>query len=139
MPLLAVCAVAVLLLFAWAAVEIDHVIHAYPAQFWFGVVSFLIFAFAFTAARFRVSAARVPLRPAPPPLPPALRAVPVLTAIASPEDPDAALCEGPGCRQKVDGDPWTARADGEEEHVFCSEACARKWQQARLRSGTRQS
>ena len=130
MPL-AVGVVIAAMLLAAMGVGIDHVLHAYPAQFWFGVASFLILVFALAAARFRKANERVPLRPAaltPPPLPPAVKAAPVRLAVASPEDGDADDCEGPGCSSKVDDDPWTASVEGDEtDHLFCSERCAQKW------------
>lgn len=119
------------LVLAWGGLEADHFMHAYPGQSLAAVASVLILAFALAAARFRVANTRVPLwqeaRPAPPPA--AIRAAPVLVAIAGPHDEEAAPCEGPGCRNKVTGDPWTARVAGEEqEHAFCSEGCAAAWQ-----------
>ena len=139
MPLVGLAAALVLL--AWGGIELDHVIRAYPLQFWFGVASFLILCLAFAAAKFRRANEQVPLRPAlqaVPPPPPAIKAAPVLTAIASAQDPDAAPCEGPGCARRVSEEPWTAQVDGEEEeHVFCSEACARKWDLARRRPAGR--
>lgn len=140
MPLLAIGVIAVVLLLTWGGMEIGHVMHTWPLQFWFGVVSFLILAFAITAAQFRRAGERVPLRPRLPPLPPAiqavpvkaeLRAAPVLKAVASPEAEEARACEGPGCLNKVDDDPWTARVPGGAEHVFCSESCASGWHAAR--------
>jgi hypothetical protein len=139
MPL-AIGVIAALMLLAWGGVELDHVIHAYPGQFWMGVFAFLVVTFALAAAKFRKANERVPLRPAAPPLPPAiqakpeqpaLNAAPVLRAVAAPGAEDAAGCEGPSCDSKVNDDPWIARVHGEErEHVFCSEACIREWQQA---------
>lgn len=137
MPL-AIGVIAAVLLLAWGGVEVNHVVHAYPVQFWLSAACVLIVAFALAAARFRISNERVPLRPAPRALPPAVRVVPelkaapVLRAIASTEAPDAQDCEGPGCPHKVDDDPWTWKAPGEEEsHVFCSEACGHSWHDAR--------
>lgn len=126
MPL-AIGVIAALLLLAWGGMELDHVIHAYPGQFLAGVISFLIIAFALAAAKFRLAAQRVPLRPAVPPLPPAIKAAPVLTAIASPGAEDARECEGPGCRNKVDDDPWKGGVPGDARHEFCSERCTRAW------------
>jgi hypothetical protein len=131
---LAVGVIAVLLLLAWGGMEVNHVIHAYPVQFWLGVTSVLVIAFAFAAAKFRLANQRVPLRPAPPALPPAVRvtpelkAAPVLRAIASTEEPGARPCEGPLCTNKVDDDPWTARVEEDgDDHVFCSRSCAQRW------------
>jgi hypothetical protein len=148
MPL-AIGIIAALMLLAWGGVELDHVIHAYPGQFLMGVFAFLVVAFALAAARFRKAGERVPLRPAVPSLPPAiqakpeqsvLNAAPVLRAVAAPEAEDAAGCEGPSCTERVNDDPWTARVHGEgREHVFCSEACVREWQQANRPWEARQS
>jgi hypothetical protein len=142
MPLLlAAAAVAALLVLAWAGVELNHVIHAYPGQFWMGAVAVLVIVFGLAAARFRVANTRVPLRPpapALPPLPKAIAAVPELTAVASPHDEEAAACEGPACGHKVSDAPWTARVHGEEgEHAFCSRRCAEAWHDLRRPRVTR--
>lgn len=133
MPFVAAGIVLAALLLAWAGVELDHVIHAYPAQFWFGAAAVLIVAFSMAAARFRVAGQRVPLRPAAPALPPlpkAIQAAPVLTAVASGVAAEEAQpCEGPGCAHKVDSDPYLAHMPWETfEHRFCSEPCVRGWE-----------
>lgn len=133
MPLLAVGVIIGLLLLAWGGMEVDHIMHAYPGQFWMGVFAFLVTTFALAAARFRKANERVPLRPAVPPLPLAIKASPVRLAVAAPGTGDPRDCEGPGCLNKVDDDPWTARVHGEEgEHLFCSEACTGRWQQVNV-------
>lgn len=138
MPLLAVGFAALLL--AWAGVEIDHALNAYPGQFLAGVICFLIVSFAGAVARFRKAGEQVTLardvRPRLPELPPAvtvkpLAAAPVLKAIACPGHVGARDCEGPGCGVKVDDDPWTVTLPGEvKEHVFCSRRCAASWNAA---------
>jgi hypothetical protein len=131
MPILAGGVIVAALLLAWAGVELDHLIRAYPGQFYMAFFAVLIVAVATGTARFyRVTHDRVPLAPPPPPpLPKALKAAPVLTAIAGPDEAeDAQDCEGPGCASKVDDDPWLAMMPGEEdEHVFCSKRCAEAW------------
>ena len=140
MPLLAIGVILLALLLAWAGVEIDHFLNAYPGQFLAGVICFLIVSFAGAVARFRKANERVPLvrdvRPKIPELPPAvivkpLSAAPVLKAIACPGHVGARDCEGPGCGVKVDDDPWVVTLPGEtKEHVFCSERCAGAWSAA---------
>lgn len=131
MPL-AIGVIAALLLLAWGSVEVGHVIHSYPGQFWMGVFAFLVLAFALAAARFRKANERVPLKPpAIPPLPPAIKAAPVLTAIASPGAEEAPSCEGPACASKVDDDPWTVREGDGTAHAFCSQECAQAWSGSR--------
>jgi hypothetical protein len=135
MPILAAAAVVLAaMLLAWAGIEVDHVIHTYEVQFYVAVFAVLFIAAAAGAARMhRVTHDRVPLRPQAPPLPKAIRAAPVLTAVAAPAADDAEPCEGPGCASKVDSDPWTARLHTEEhDHKFCSRACAEAWHDARV-------
>jgi hypothetical protein len=118
------------MLLAWAGVEAGDLYRHYTLQFWFGVASVMILAVALTAAKWRKEErGRVPLRPAVPPPPPALKAAPVLRAVAAPHKaPDAPGCEGPRCDRKVSEDPWTARVEGcQDDHVFCSQECAREW------------
>jgi len=132
MPIAVVAGVVgALLLLAWGGVELNHLIHAYPGQFYMGVFAFL-FVVAGMAARVRASHRPVRLRPAEPeipPLPKAIQAAPVLTAIASPAAEDAAPeCEGPECANKLDDDPWQAQPPGAAEpHLFCSRECASAW------------
>lgn len=41
-------------------------------------------------------------------------------------------CEGPGCREELDDNPWKIRAEGgarSEEHSFCSRECAEAWKE----------
>jgi hypothetical protein len=43
-------------------------------------------------------------------------------------------CEGPGCPEHLDGNPWQIRADTDghvEEHSFCSRECAESWRRER--------
>lgn len=137
MPLLAVGIVLLALLLAWAGVEVNDLVNAYPGQFLAGVICVLIVAFAGAVARFRKANEKVTLtrdlRPRVPEMPPAvvvkpLAATPVLKAIACPGHVGARDCEGSGCGAKVDDDPWTITPPGEvKEHVFCSERCARSW------------
>ena len=53
-------------------------------------------------------------------------------------------CEGPGCRERLDGNPWVIQVQDrghEEDHSFCSRECAEDWQDqdAEERSGRRRS
>ena len=125
--------IAAVILLGLGAVELNHVLHAYPGQTWLGIAALLCVIFGMAAAKFRRSQERVSLRPpAPqvPPLPKAIQAAPVLTAVASGEAAEEAQpCEGPACPNKVDDDPWTARMPWETfTRRFCSEACVRAWE-----------
>ena len=140
MPALAAGAViAAALLLAWAGVEVNHLIHAYPGQFYMSVFGTCFIAVAVGIGRIRHAVHdKMPLAPPPPPpLPKALKAAPVLTAVAGPDEAqDAPDCEGPGCASKVDDDPWLAMMPGEEtEHVFCSQRCAEAWRDQHHRTG----
>lgn len=117
----------------WGGVELDHVMHQWPGQFWMGVAFLLTVIFGMAAAKVRLASQRVPLRPpapAVPPLPKAIAAAPVLTAVASGAAAEEAQpCEGPGCPHKVDDDPYLARMPWETfTRRFCSEACVRAWE-----------
>jgi hypothetical protein len=119
------------------AVELNHALHAYPAQTWLGIAALLCVIFGMAAAKFRRSQQRVPLRPAAPevpPLPKAIQAAPVLTAVASGVAAEEAQpCEGPGCRHKVDDDPYLARMPWETfDRRFCSMACVRAWEKLQV-------
>lgn len=51
-------------------------------------------------------------------------------------------CEGPDCRERLDGNPWVIQVryrGTEENHSFCSRECAEDWQDqdAEERSGRR--
>jgi hypothetical protein len=130
MQFLALIGVVVLiLLVCWGGVELNDLIHQYPGQFYMGVFAVLFIAVGVGAAKFhRAVHDQVPLRPKVPELPKAIEAVPLVTAIAAPHTEKARDCEGPQCGHQVDDDPWTALAEGNpEEHVFCSQKCARTW------------
>ena len=140
MPL-AIIGVFGLLLLVAGGVEADHLMHEYPGQFWFAVTSVLATATASAVARFRYASrggrpVNLVREVAPPPLPKAIPASPVREAITSsvPSAQEAAPCEGPLCTRKVNDSPWTAEVPGDpREHVFCSEACASRWDQMRLK------
>jgi hypothetical protein len=122
--------VVLILLVCWGGVELNDLIHQYPGQFYMGVFAVLFIAAAAGAARFyRVTHDQVPLRPKVPEMPKAIEAVPLVTAIAAPHTEEAQACEGPGCGNKVDDDPWTAAPedDPDDKHRFCSHRCARRW------------
>jgi hypothetical protein len=130
MPLAIVIIIAALLL-AWAGVEVNHVIHAYPGQFWMAMFAFL-FVIAGLAARHRAASRPVRIVPEAPPLPKAIQAKPVLTAIASPAADAVLECAGPSCANKLDDDPWMARMPGDaQDSHFCSEACIQDWHRTR--------
>jgi len=129
MPAAIVVIVAVLLL-AWAGVELNDFIRAYPGQFYMAVFAVSFIAIAVGIGRIRHAAHdRVRITPPAPPLPAAIKAAPVLLAVASPEEEeDASECEGPSCSSKVSGDPWLARVEGDEtDHAFCTLECAQEW------------
>jgi hypothetical protein len=134
MPLLAVAAIVAMLLLAWAGVELNDFIRAYPGQFYMAVFAACFIAVAVGIGRIHHAVRdQVPLAPPPPPLPAAIRAVPVLLAVAAPgAEEDAPGCEGLSCARKVSMDPWTARVEGDEDdHLFCSQECAQEWKDVR--------
>ena len=136
MPLAAIGVIVVALLLAWAGVEVDHVMHAYPAQFYAGVLAVLFIGAAAGVARFRaIARSRVPVQQLArslPLLPKAIAAVPVLTAIATAPGGEAG-CERDGCARKTPmSASWGVQVEGEAaEHLFCSERCAQAWDAAR--------
>lgn len=128
--------IALLVLLGWGAVELDHVIHAYPGQFWMGVFGFLFVIVAAAGLKFRLSRRRPVREPGAMwktvtavPVKRAITAAPQVTALASVVPaPAAAACEGPVCGEAAGDEPWSAGpASNPRQHLFCSEDCLHEW------------
>jgi hypothetical protein len=143
MPLI-IGVIAGILLLAWAGVEVDRLVTAYPAESIFAVSAVTIIAVGVAVARFRAANERVPLNPPvrgivieAAPARPAIRAAPPrpVTAAAPPAPAPPRVgerCDGPGCQETLDDDPWDCGGvmpDGHEvKGQFCSRACMEAWQ-----------
>lgn len=130
----AIAGVIVFVLLVAGGVEIDHLMHEYPAQFYMGVFAMVFFSVASGTMLLRRAAhgGQVPLTRELPVLPKAIQAAPVLTAIAVTGQQEVD-CEREDCDQvTTPRAAWGVRVEGEEaEHLFCSQECAQAWDSAR--------
>jgi len=140
MPL-AVLGVFGLMLLVAGGVEVNHLVHEYPGQFYMGVFATMFFAVASGTMLLRRAAhggRQVPLVRELPPLPRAIQAAPVVTAIPAASAPQEELeCEREGCEHTMmPKAAWGVQVHGETgERLFCSEWCAQTWDAARLLPG----
>jgi hypothetical protein len=119
-------------------VELKDLMNEYPGQFYMGIFATLFFGVATGTMLLRRAAQggrQVPIVRELPPLPKAIRAVPVLTAIAATAKPHEEIdCEHGECDQRtMPRAAWGVRVEGEDaEHLFCSERCAQAWDSGRV-------
>lgn len=134
MPLTAAAIIAALLLLAWAGVEVDHLVTAYPAESIFAVSAVAVIASAAVIARFRAD--HRPVQLGRPVRGTVLEAAPARPAIMpAPPAPVAAAggkCDGPQCGEELDDDPWACEGTFPDTHTvsgrFHSKGCMEAWQ-----------